>query len=129
MNTNIATLRIDDARPSDIGTFLVVGENIAGKDQTSCETFVLNTSNIDERPYIDPNVFKNLEKVPDFSTPEQAKEEPKGKPPKFIIPLPDSLKLFDGEKILTKCKVEGYPLPKVDLNFLFRIIPRIKKLY
>lgn len=113
LNTCIASLRIDDAHLTDLGTYTVVGENVAGKDQTSCETFVLNTTNIDQRPLINPEAFRNLERVPLAQLAEQMEAPGKAKPPRFIIHLPDQLKLFDGEQINLKCKVEGYPFPQL----------------
>lgn len=113
LNTGIATLKIDDARLSDIGKYLVVAENIAGKDQTFANTYVLNTANVDQRPLIDPQAFVSLEKVPEPVNYDKPEEMAKGRPPKFIIHLPNELKLYDGEKVHMKCKVDGYPAPKV----------------
>ncbi len=107
-------MRIDDAHLTDIGTYLVVAENIVGKDQTSCATFVLNTTNVDQRPLINPEAFRMLDRVPDYQGPiEKVEDASRAKPPKFVIHLPDQVKLFDGEKIHLKCKVEGYPFPQL----------------
>lgn len=106
-------MKIDDARLVDIGKYLVVAENIAGKDQTSCETFVLNTANVDDKPLIDPSAFVSLEKVPDPMKYDKPVKVPAGKPPKFIVHLPEKVKFKDGERIHLKCKVEGSPAPKV----------------
>ena len=111
--TGIATLKVDDARLNDIGTYLVVAENVAGKDQTSANTYVLNTANVDQRPLIDPKAFVSLEKVPEPINYDKPEEMAKGLPPKFVVPLPRELKIYDGEKIHMKCKVDGYPAPKV----------------
>lgn len=97
---------------SDIGTYKVVAENPVGKADTDCETFVLNTANIDEKPNVDPEKFKYLEKVPD-KTPYDLDDKGKGKPPKFIIHLPNEHVILNGKKLHLKCKVEGYPYPKV----------------
>lgn len=91
----------------------MLAENIVGKDQTSCEAFVLNTANVDQRPLIDPKAFINLERVPDQFSQDRPEQAPEGRPPKFVIHLPDQLNLFDGEKVHVNCKVIGYPLPKV----------------
>lgn len=117
LNTLVAYLKIEDARLTDIGKYLVVAENKVGQDQTSAETFVLDTANIDDRPLINPDAFKDLEKVPTFEPIEYVEDASKGKPPKFIIHLPSELKLFDGEKIRMKCKIEGYPFPKVNYSY------------
>ena len=114
MNTCIATLCINDAHPGDKGVYKVVGENEVGKDDTSAEAIVLNTSNIDDRPLIDPQAFYSLEKVPESLDQHEPNNDPsKGKPPKFIIHLPQEVKLYEGTKAKLKCKVEGYPVPKV----------------
>lgn len=112
-NTCLASLKIEDARPSDVGVYLMVAENIVGKDDTSCEAFVLNTTNVDQRPLIDPQAFINLEKVPEPLNMDQPEQMPEGRPPVFIIHLPNQLKLYNGEKVRVNCKVKGYPLPKV----------------
>jgi hypothetical protein len=111
----MAILKIDDARPTDVGQYTLIGVNRAGSDQTSCKTFVLDTADVDQNPLIDPDVFKKLENRPPYSTlPIEKPEDPsKGKPPKFIVHLPDEVKLYDGDKIHIKCKVEGYPYPEV----------------
>jgi hypothetical protein len=114
LNTCIVSLRIDDAHLTDIGVYRVVGENVAGKDETSCSTFVLNTTNVDQRPLINPEAFRMLDRTPDFYAPAEPVDNPdRAKPPKFIVHLPDQIKLFDGEKVHLKCKVEGYPFPQV----------------
>ena len=121
LNTGIATLKIDDARPNDVGNYLVVGENVAGKDQTSANTYVLNTANVDQRPMYDPQKFISLEKVPEpvnYDKPDTGK----GRPPKFIIPLPKDLRIHGGERIHMKCKVDGYPYPKVLKTFSLIIL-------
>ena len=71
--------------------------------------------NIDDRPQtINPDVFNNLEapfnEPNKRSSPESNK---KGKPPKFIVHLPIEVKLHYGVKFQTRCKIEGYPLPKL----------------
>ena len=132
LNTGIATLKIDDARLSDIGTYLVVAENIAGKDQTFADTYVLNTANVDQRPLIDPQAFVSLEKVPEPINYDKPEEMAKGRPPRFIVHLPNELKLYDGEKVHMKCKVDGYPAPKVLSIFLMIFcfsIPYIKNIF
>ena len=113
LSTCIATLKIDDSRSSDIGKYLVVAENEAGRDQTEATAFIVNTSNIDETPLIDPKVFANLEKP--FQALEMIRPEDshKGKPARFLVHLPNELSLKDGDKVQLKCRVEGFPLPQV----------------
>ncbi len=121
MNTLVASLRIDDAHLADIGKYVCKGENIVGQDQTEAMAFVLNTANIDERPFINPEAFYSLEKVPDKEPNFQIADPIKGKPPKFIVPLPKEIKLEEGEKMRIKFKVEGYPFPKVNKSLSFPI--------
>jgi hypothetical protein len=97
----------------DVGKYLVIAENVAGKDETSCEAFILNTANVDDRSLVDPQIFRNLERVPDIYDVPQEQSAQIGKPPKFIVHLPNEIKLNDGESIYVNCKVEGYPYPKV----------------
>ena len=124
LNTSIVSLRIDDAHLTDIGKYRVDAENIVGKDQTFCSTFVLNTTNVDQRPLINPEAFCMLDRVPDYSGTIEKIDTVKFMPPKFIIHLPDYLKLFDGEKIHLNCKVEGYPFPQVLLTPSLKLFPK-----
>ena len=129
LRTNIATLKVDEAHLSDIGKYRVLAENVAGKDQTEAETFVLNTANIDEKPNIDPEKFINLERVPDSTPYDKPEDADKGKPPKFIIHLPIEYKIQIGKKLHLKCKVEGYPYPKVRYNFPYKSYIRNSLVY
>lgn len=119
LNTCIATLTVSNARNSDIGTYLLVGQNEVGVDQTSADTFVLNTVDIDETPLVDPKNFFNLEKVPEGLKHSDTVDSLKGKPARFVIHLPSELKLFDTENVELKCQVEGFPLPTVSSLFFF----------
>ena len=65
LKSNLATLKVNEANKGDVGVYKVVAENVVGKDQTEAETFVLKTTNIDDKPNVDPERFINLEKVPD----------------------------------------------------------------
>ena len=47
MYTKIATLAIKDVRPTDVGEYKCLAENIAGNDNTSAIAFVMKTPNID----------------------------------------------------------------------------------
>ena len=91
----------------------MIAENCAGQDQTSCETFVLDTANVDDRPLVDPELFKSLEKVPESKPYEHPDDASKAKPPRFIIHLPAEQKVYNGERLHVRCKVEGYPYPKL----------------
>lgn len=109
--TNIATLKIDTATPNDVGTYVVLAENVAGKDQTFCQIFVDEMPNIDERPLVNPDAFKYLEKP--LGKPRDTDDEVDNpEPPRVIIPLKDML-LKEGEPVLLICKIDGKPKPKV----------------
>jgi hypothetical protein len=105
----------DFVKPIDAGLYKCRGENIYGEDTTLSSFLIIDVPNVDERPQnINPD--KNLTlPLPDFVSfePDQIVDPSKGKPPKFIIHLPVELTFFDGDKVNMKCKVEGYPTPKV----------------
>lgn len=62
IHTRTATLFIDAARPTtDTGRYTVHVENIVGKDQTTGEVNVEGTPGVDERPFVEPNKFRNFE--------------------------------------------------------------------
>jgi len=113
LNTCMAILKIEDGRPSDVGKYRVLAENVAGRDETSANATVFKTKNVDSDPLVNPEAFFSLNKVPDFRGPIELIDPAKLKPPKFIITLPGDVKLQEGEKALLKCKVEGYPIPEV----------------
>ncbi len=112
LKTCIATLKVNSANLADIGNYKCFAQNKAGQDETSAETFILKTPHIDERPYVNPELFKQLEKIPD-KVPYDKDDSAKAKPPKFIIPLPAEHKVVNGDRMFLKSKVEGYPYPKV----------------
>lgn len=108
-NTGIASLKIDGAQSNDVGGYLVVAENPAGKDQTNCKVGVTLMPNIDQTPIVNPDAFRFLE----HPAPQRRYEEPeKMAPPKVVIPLAD-VKLVEGQAIQLACKIEGVPKPKV----------------
>jgi hypothetical protein len=86
INTGVVSLKIDDARPDDIGKYSVSATNIAGSDETEAEALL--------RP------IKNI------------LDDEKIRPPKIIIPLTDK-KITEEDEIIFFCKVDGYPTPEV----------------
>jgi hypothetical protein len=105
----------DFVKPIDAGVYKCRAENIYGQDNTFGNIFIIDVPNIDERPqYIDPESYKYLSlPLPNYPTFDRYFDPSKGKPPKFIIHLPYQYKYLNGENVLLKCRVEGYPLPKV----------------
>jgi hypothetical protein len=115
-HSGIALLKIDSAFANDLGEYLVVAENPAGKDQTQCRVEITLVPNIDQTPYVNPDAFKNLEKLPLVPKEEIDAEM---KPPKVIIPLTD-VKLVEGQPIHLACKIEGIPRPRVIKLFILK---------
>ncbi len=116
-NTGDIEILIDFVKPIDTGIYKCKATNIYGQDDTFANMFIVDMPNIDERPQThNPDAFKNLE-MPFFGPPKKDGEDDKyikeGKPPKFIIHLPTQVKIRDGERYQTLCKVEGYPYPEV----------------
>ncbi len=112
ISSNVATLKIDNAQMNDLGTYVALGENIAGKDQTYCSVFVKEIPNIDQTPMVNPDAFRFLE-GPKFNRPTETDDDNDNlQPPKVIVPLQD-LELNEGEPVMLMCKIIGKPKPKV----------------
>ncbi len=112
ISTNVATLKIDNAQMNDVGSYIALAENIAGKDQTYCNVFVQQMPNIDQTPMVNPAAFKYLEGPKAVRQPETDDDNENLQPPKVIVPLQD-LQLNEGEAVLLMCKIIGKPKPKV----------------
>jgi hypothetical protein len=103
-------------RPFDAGVYQCKARNKYGSDETVSNIEIVNVPNIDEKPQtMNPDAYKNLEQPFNEPYKPEEKKEEKGKPPKFIIHMPAEVKLHDGVRFKTRCKIEGYPLPKVCL--------------
>ena len=98
----------------DVGHYIVVAENEAGKDQTHCQVFVTQTANIDQTPIVNPDAFRFLEH-PQKQKPRPDEQE-KMIPPKVIVPLSNT-RLEEGRPLQLACKIEGLPKPKVKNPF------------
>ena len=117
LSSNVATLKIDNAQMNDLGTYIVLAENEAGRDQTFCSLFVQQIPGIDQRPLVNPDAFKYLENPPSRYVPNKNDENENLQPPVVVVPLQD-LKLNEGEPVLLMCKIEGNPKPKVCIKYL-----------
>lgn len=97
---------------NDLGNYIVLAENEAGRDQTFCTVFIQQMPNVDNTPMVNPEAFKYLENPP-VRKPHQVDEENENlQPPQVIVPLQD-LQLKEGEPVLLVCKIIGKPKPKV----------------
>ncbi len=62
IGTKQVLLQINDARPQDIGEYLVIAKNPAGEDSTVCSLSVLpDKPGVDDRAFIPTDKFRNLE--------------------------------------------------------------------
>lgn len=110
----MASLKIDSAQINDVGNYVAVGENEAGKDQTQCNVYVKSAPVIDTTPTVHPDAFKYLE----HHAPQKARED-EGEPkvaPKVVVPL-SNVKLNEGQGVFLACKITGSPKPKVNLIY------------
>lgn len=115
LNTNIVTLKIADAQINDLGTYIVLAENEAGRDQTFCSVHVQQIPNIDQTPMVNPEAFRFLENPP-LKKPLDVDDDAENlQPPRVIVPLQD-LQLKEGEPVFLICKIDGKPKPKVSEN-------------
>ena len=113
LRTDIVILKIDDGRPSDVGNYRVLAENDAGKDETNCYVFVTAVPSIDETPFINPDVFRNLE----YSGPRKTNELPEdvalAKNPWLTVKELKDQTCQEGETVSFVCEIKGYPIPDV----------------
>ncbi len=112
LNTNVATLKIDNAQMQDIGNYMIIGSNEAGQDRTECRVFVDEGPSVDETPNVDPNAFRFLEHPSSEKSERAPDNDEQMTPPKVIVPL-SNVKMDEGRNIILACKVIGSPKPKV----------------
>ncbi len=63
IGTKQVLLQINDARPQDIGEYLVIATNPAGEDSTVCSLSVLpDKPGVDDRAFVPTDKFRNLER-------------------------------------------------------------------
>jgi hypothetical protein len=108
----IATLIIKDLKTIDEGVFKCVGENAAGKADTSCRLSVEIGPNVDETPFIDPEAFTSFEglrRKPQLPAPVPIDREP------FLSvkDLKDN-ECKEGESVTFVCEVRGHPKPVIE---------------
>ncbi|CAF3985915.1 unnamed protein product, partial [Rotaria magnacalcarata] len=111
------TLRINDSRPEDSGTYTVVAKNPQGHVQTSAYIAVEQTPAIDETSYVQPDAFKYIEKQPTGPRPFKGRQESdtsnlQQKPAK-ILKTPMNTSILEGGTVQFSCQVEGNPKPKI----------------
>lgn len=110
----IVTIKIDDANVYDAASYKVRAENTGGRAETAGIVYVHKAPVIDSRPVVDPDAFKYL--------PQQS-AAPHGHPakidsgefiaPYFVVGLPATSKIHEGEPIKLNCQVQGNPKPTV----------------
>lgn len=63
IGTKQVLLQINDARPQDIGEYVVIATNPAGEDSTVCSLSVLpDKPGVDDRAFVPTDKFRNLER-------------------------------------------------------------------
>ena len=115
LSTNVATLKIDNAQLKDLGAYVVLAENQAGSDQTTCTVFIQQVPSIDRTPMVNPDAFRYLENRTAPKARVFDEENVNLLAPKVIVPLKD-MELKEEEPVLLICKIEGKPRPKVTLK-------------
>ena len=125
--TNEVLLQISDVRPEDVGQYLVVATNPAGKDQTAAKLSILPVKGINGRAFVLKDKFLNLErpeeeaKVPleikPSTIPEEQKVPEEKRPPRVLVPLSDSVVEELMPVILTTKIDAGVPKALVRLQF------------
>lgn len=115
LSTNVATLKIDNAQLKDLGAYVVLAENEAGSDQTTCTVFIQQVPSIDRTPMVNPDAFRYLENrtVPKSRVTDD--ESINLLAPKVVVPLKD-MELNEEVPVLFICKIEGKPRPKVGVK-------------
>ena len=88
VKTGVVSLKINDARPDDVGNYRVTASNIIGADETSADASLIDPS---ENPDVKSKNFMA---------------------PIILIPLTNT-KINEEDEIEFLCKVIGYPKPKV----------------
>lgn len=108
--TSIATLHIKNTNLTDLATYTVVAENIAGKADTACKLTIDAVPNIDETPYVNPEIFHKLEAGPRRPI---LNEDTLTKAPFLSVKELKDQVCNEGDTVSFICEVKGYPKPEV----------------
>ena len=107
--TKTLTLQILTSRPDDQGVYTARATNPSGTVETTCKLTIRPTSSIDTRPFVQPELFANLE----LKAPAPTKEEMDNmEAPKVVVPL-KSVLLTEGSPALLQATITGQPTPNV----------------
>lgn len=111
LQSNVASLKINNALINDAGNYLAYAENEVGSDQTFAEVKVEKVPGIDKTPIVNPDAFKYIEQPSPRSQPTFDENEPM-KPPKVLVPL-QNVRFTEDEPIYLACKFDGHPKPVI----------------
>jgi Immunoglobulin I-set domain len=125
--TNEVLLQISDVRPEDVGQYLVVASNPAGKDSTTAKLSILPVKGIDDRAFLRKDEFRNLErpeeeaKVPmeikPSAIPEEEKVPEEKRPPRVLEKLKDYV-VEESMPVILTTKIDA-GVPKASVRFQF----------
>ncbi len=148
IGTKQVLLQINDARPHDVGEYLVIATNPAGEDSTvgslsvspdkpgvDDRAFVPNDKfrnlehpqgrrpleivpGVDIQPFVSPEKFRKLNEVPTSTKPEEEIPEEK-RAPRVIKPLTDTALEELMPVLLTTTIDAGSPMATVRIDFIF----------
>jgi hypothetical protein len=134
-DTQQVLLQIDNVRPEDVGQYVVVASNPAGKDQTAGSLSVLpdkpgveDQANVpgqgvkrprgqERRPLEVIPTPDQLKQVPPFARTEEGAVQEEVRPPRVLVPLKDSSIEESMPAILTSKIDAGSPMGSVRFHF------------
>jgi hypothetical protein len=143
-DTQQVLLQIDNVRPEDVGQYVVVASNPAGKDQTAGSLNVVPEKPVvEDRPNVPGQGVKRprgqerrpLEVIP---TPDQLKQGPpfakteervvqeEVRPPRVLVPLKDS-NVEESMPVILTTKIDaGSPMGSVRFHFYLDFYKKIR---
>ena len=138
VGTNQVLLQINDVRPQDVGQYLVVATNPAGKDSTGASLSVVpEKPGVDDRGFVPEDKFRNLEQprrptrrplqiVPGVDIQPLAGTEEGDmiiedqRPPRVIVPLSDGV-VEETMPVLLTTKIDaGEPFSTVRVDLFYQ---------